>query len=130
MNIYRYSLFIIFLNISINGFSQIRNTTCDNRNNYCVINTAVRKSTSSTYFNWKIVINTRPVSLINNIDSVVYYLHKTFNPRIITRRRSDLNNFPNFSLSKSGWGEFNVLVKIYLHNSRTPLLINHMLQLK
>ena len=129
MRQYYFSFLIILLGFSNRGFSQ-NQSSCDNRNNYCVANTAMRKSFSSSYYDWKIYVTTNPTSLFNEIDSVVYYLHKTFNPRIITRKRADLRNYPNFSLSKSGWGEFNVLAKIYLRNSRTPLLINHMLKLK
>jgi hypothetical protein len=60
-----------------------------------------------TYFAWNVEI-AAPESVLNQIDSVKYSLHKTFNPPFqIVRSRHN-----NFRLSRSGWGTFNIPVEI------------------
>jgi transcription initiation factor IIF auxiliary subunit len=59
---------------------------------------------------------------------VVYFLHKSFNPRVVTIRKRDRNQ--TYKLSRSGWGESNILVHVYLGNSKTPISINHPLKLR
>jgi transcription initiation factor IIF auxiliary subunit len=96
-------------------------------NNICVSNTARRASGPN--YNWIMTVQAQAPLSQSRIDSVVYYLHKTFNPRVITLRKKSNNPAYKFDLARTGWGEFNVLVKVYLHGTRTPVSINHQLKL-
>ena len=62
---------------------------------------------NETYYAWNVEI-AAPESVLNQIDSVKYSLHKTFNPPFqIVRSRHN-----NFRLSRSGWGIFNIPIEI------------------
>lgn len=60
-----------------------------------------------TYYAWNVEI-AAPESVLNQIDSVKYILHKTFTPPFqVVRSRHN-----NFRLSRSGWGIFNIPIEI------------------
>src|ERR1044071_3127461 len=61
------------------------------------------------YYKWKVYVVADQTTLAS-IKSVEYTLHPTFINPIITVPASDKNK--NFSYSASGWGEFDIKVKI------------------
>jgi tetratricopeptide (TPR) repeat protein len=75
------------------------------------------------YYNWAIFLE--PEEALNQVDKVEYTLHKTF-PKPI-RTTNDRKN--KFVLESSGWGEFQVKVKIYFKNKTEPLVKYHWLKL-
>ena len=79
------------------------------------------------YYNWKVFVVAEPV-VLNTIREVVYTLHPTFSYPIQTVKANTQNR--NFSYSASGWGEFDIKVKIvYNDRKRTPLYLVHRLRL-
>lgn len=119
-------LFVLI--IPLVGFTQVMQKTCDEHRKICVSNTSSRIPNTS-YSNWKIFVEAQAPVAQKDIDSVVYYLHKTFTPRIVTVRKIAGNPSYKFDLPRRGWGQFNILVKVYVHKIRTPISINHYLKL-
>jgi transcription initiation factor IIF auxiliary subunit len=79
------------------------------------------------YYNWKVFID-EDASVINSIRYVEYLLHPTFKKPL--QRVDNSTKYPKFSYSASGWGEFNIKVKIvYKNSSRQPLVQNYWLKL-
>ena len=77
------------------------------------------------WFLWTVSLKTIPSSFSNYIESVIYYLHPTFNQNVI--RSKDRDN--NFLLVSRGWGEFNIKVEVILKDQRRAIL-NHWLSLE
>ncbi len=119
------SIFLIVFILPVCGFPQTSAKTCVK--NICVSSTS-KKRTAGSYYDWTLTVQAQAPVLQSSIDSVAYYLHKTFNPRVITLKKIKNPQY-KFDLHRSGWGEFNILVKVYLHNSRIPVTINHYLKL-
>ncbi len=80
---------------------------------------------STAWFLWTISVKSIPVSFMDYIESVIYYLHPTFSQNVI--RSEDRES--NFLLVSRGWGEFNIRVEIILKDKRRALL-NHWLSLE
>ena len=79
------------------------------------------------YYNWKVYVIAEPV-VLKTIREVVYTLHPTFTYPVQTVKASTKNR--NFSYSTSGWGEFDIKVKVvYNDPKRTPLYLVHHLHL-
>lgn len=79
------------------------------------------------WYNWKVYL-VAPANVLRSIKEVVYTLHPTFRYPVQTVRASTANR--NFSYSSSGWGEFDIKVKVvYTDPRRTPLYLVHHLQL-
>lgn len=76
------------------------------------------------WWKWWVYID-GPENELDNINHVIYTLHKTFpNPvRKIKDRKS------NFRLETSGWGIFRIFIKIVYYNGKEKLLY-HDLELK
>jgi len=62
-------------------------------------------------YNWKIYIDA-PQSVLDAISYVEYTLHPTFRPPVVRG-----NAGSQFSYSSSGWGEFNIKVKVVYRNN-------------
>ena len=79
------------------------------------------------YYNWKVYLVGHRDTLLK-IKEVVYTLHPTFaNP--VQKIKSSTKN-KNFSYSASGWGEFDIKVKIvFVDKRRRPLYLIHHLNL-
>lgn len=79
------------------------------------------------YYHWKVYVVAEPV-VLRTIREVVYTLHPTFKYPVQTVKASSRNR--NFSYSTSGWGEFDIKVKIvYNDRKRPPLYLVHHLRL-
>lgn len=79
------------------------------------------------YYNWKVYLVAEPV-VLRTIREVVYTLHPTFKNPVQRVKASAKNR--NFSYSTSGWGEFDIKVKIvYNDPKRRPLYLVHHLRL-
>src|SRR6185436_8468679 len=124
----------VFMNILIVGFFYAELTpvqthpTCNHDRAICVSYTATKKPASS-YFNWTMQVTANQSTNQRNIDSVTYYLPRTFSPRVITIRKQAQNPSYKFDLRKSGQGEFNVNVKIFEHK-KPPFTIEQSLRLR
>jgi hypothetical protein len=88
-----------------------------------VRNTAEPNPSLKGYYDWKIFLS--PPEALDEVDKVEYVLHETFTPPIVTVT----NRSSGFLLDKSGWGEFQVKVKIYFKNNPEPLVKYHWLRL-
>ena len=75
---------------------------------------------SSAWFLWTISVKSIPVSFMDNIESVIYYLHPTFSQNVIKSEDRE----SNFLLISRGWGELNIRVEIILKDKRRALLNN------
>ncbi|THU38163.1 hypothetical protein FAM09_15905 [Niastella caeni] len=83
-------------------------------------------ATRKGYYNWKVYL-VASSTVLSTIKEVVYTLHPTFKYPVQTVKASTRNR--NFSYSASGWGEFDIKVKIVYNNSkRTPLYLVHHLR--
>ena len=83
-------------------------------------------SAKKGYFDWTVFIQSDNTTL-NSIDHVEYLLHPSFpNPQVTSYDKAN-----NFSYSASGWGEFEIKIKVVFKDpNRTPLYITHWLALK
>ena len=93
--------------------------------NIKVANTS-QLSKKKGYYDWTIFIQT-DTSTLNSIDHVEYLLHPTFsNPQVSSYDRKG-----NFSYSTSGWGEFEIKIKVvFKDENKGPLYMTHWLVLK
>ena len=77
-------------------------------------------------YNWKVFLVAEP-STLQSISYVEYTLHPTF-PNPV---RKVTNPADGFALAASGWGEFNILVKVVFKDRRKPpLQLTHYLSLQ
>ena len=65
------------------------------------------------YYQWMVFID-EPPEVLDAIQSVEYVLHSTFPQPIQVRR--DPNN--KFALQTSGWGEFNIVIRVNFKDGR------------
>ena len=84
-----------------------------------------RNDNSTAWFLWTISVKSIPISFMDYIESVIYYLHPTFSQNVIKSEDRE----SNFLLVSRGWGEFNIGVEIILKDKRRALL-NHWLSLE
>ena len=117
-----FSVILLAIFFSESALSQ----TCGS--NICVSYTSARKPQTS-YFNWTIKVQARSPESQRNIDSVIYNLPRSFNPRVVRLRKQTNNPSYTFNLTKSGYGDFIVIVKVYLHN-KAPVTIEHPVKLR
>jgi hypothetical protein len=96
--------------------------------NVCVSSTSSRK-TGGSYFYWTLKVKTMGGLSQASIDSVFYYLPKTFSPNVVKRSKQATNPTYTFDLTQSGYGNFRVVVKVFLHN-RAPVSIDYDLHLR
>src|SRR6266536_4759197 len=74
-------------------------------------------STKAGYYNWTVFVQADDATL-NTIDHVEYLLDPTFpNPQV-----SSFNRATKFSYSSTGWGEFDIKVKIVFKNRRSQYI--------
>ena len=107
-------LLFVSLNFSAVAFSQ-----------QIAINNTASLSGRSGYYNWTVFVAADDATL-NSIDHVDYLLHPTFpNPQVSSNNRSS-----KFSYSSTGWGEFEIKVKIVFKNGRAPEYISYWLRLQ
>ncbi len=83
-----------------------------------------RDSTSKNYWKWSVWIETTP-EILDTIESVKYVLHPSF-PNRIKNRTSKKDKF---KLNASGWGEFNIHIKIFISGESEPIVKTHYLKL-
>jgi len=83
-----------------------------------------RNDMGEQWFYWKILIETEPPSLLNQIQAVEYHLHPTFRVKdiLITNKNT------GFRLEAQGWGEFVIKLDIILNDNRSAT-ISHYLSL-
>ena len=84
-----------------------------------------RNDNSTAWFLWTISVKSIPISFMNYIESVIYYLHPTFSQNVIKSEDRE----SNFLLVSRGWGEFNIRVEVILKDKRRALL-DHWLSLE
>ena len=76
------------------------------------------------WYEWSIYLEAEP-SIIEMIDKVWYHLHPTFpNPHILVDDRTN-----GFRLKGTGWGEFIVMVDIFLKEGGQIISKRHYLRL-
>ena len=74
-------------------------------------------------YSWTVFV-TGDANALGQIDKVQYTLHPTFPQPVVWGQG------PNFSFSAIGWGEFNILARIFYKDTRRqPTTINHWLRL-
>ena len=83
------------------------------------------KENNCEWYLWTIHIESKPMSILDNIDHVTYHLHSTFPNPNITINKSDKNK--TFQLKGRGWAEFIVVVDIFIKDSKYE--IEHYLKL-
>lgn len=89
------------------------------------VNNTSSPSTKAGYYNWTIFVQADDATL-NTIDHVEYLLDPTFsNPQV-----SSFNRANKFSYSSTGWGEFDIKVKIVFRNRKSPQYIPYRLKLR
>ncbi len=89
------------------------------------INNTSSLSGRSGYYNWTVFVQADYATL-NNIDHVEYLLHPTFpNPQVSSNNRNI-----NFGFSSTGWGEFEIKVKVVFKNRQPPQYISYWLRLQ
>jgi transcription initiation factor IIF auxiliary subunit len=87
------------------------------------VNNDATPAAKQGYYNWKIYLVATP-TILSTIREVVYTLQPTSNPPAQTIKASPWNT--NFSYSATGWGEFDIKVKVVYHDpKRTPLYLTH-----
>jgi transcription initiation factor IIF auxiliary subunit len=119
-------LFILILFSSVSVAQKIvkSNTSSLSKTQIAIDNTS-SLSGKSGYYNWTVFVQADDVTL-NNIDHVEYLLHPTFsNPQVSSNNRST-----NFSYTSTGWGEFEIKVKIVFKNRQPPQYISYWLRLQ
>jgi transcription initiation factor IIF auxiliary subunit len=67
----------------------------------------IEKRGDLQYYQWEIFVD-EPPERLNDIESVEYVLHPTF-PQPVQVRRDPKDKF---ALKTSGWGEFNIAVRV------------------
>ena len=84
---------------------------------YSIAQKASRREDKKKYWNWSVWVEATDDDL-DDIDHVLYILHSTFKHpyREVYERET------NFKLDSSGWGVFNIKIKIYLKNGDTVKL--------
>ena len=65
------------------------------------------------YYRWMIFVD-EPPERLNEIESVEYILHPTF-PKPLQVRRDPQDSF---ALETSGWGEFNIIIRVNFKDGR------------
>jgi len=79
------------------------------------------------YYSWTIYLDEAP-AVLNSIKYVEYLLHPTF--KYPLQKVENLQRNPGFSYTATGWGEFNVKVKVVFKDpSKKPVLIDYWLKL-
>jgi transcription initiation factor IIF auxiliary subunit len=73
-------------------------------------------------YSWTVFVKA-DASTLGQIESVQYTLHPTFQNPIVWGKG------PNFAYSAVGWGEFNIVARIFYKDKRTPTTANHWLHL-
>lgn len=73
-------------------------------------------------YSWTVFVKGDAKSLAQ-LESVQYTLHPTFQNPVVWGKGA------NFSYSAVGWGEFNILTKIFYKDKRTPTTVNYWLRL-
>ncbi len=83
-------------------------------------------SAKKGYYDWTVFIQS-DASTLNSIEHVEYLLHSTFtNPQVSSYDRKS-----NFSYSTSGWGEFEIKIKVvFKDKNKGALYMTHWLVLK
>ncbi|HVF82050.1 MAG TPA: pYEATS domain-containing protein [Flavisolibacter sp.] len=85
-----------------------------------------RPSGRRGFFNWSVYLRA-PADTLKEIKEVTYTLHPTFrNPEQLVKASPDNRNF---SYKASGWGEFDIKVKVIFNRRRNPLYLIHHLKL-
>jgi transcription initiation factor IIF auxiliary subunit len=85
-----------------------------NNKKYVIRQSSEINSTKDDYFDWSIWIENGEQD-ISESESVEYLLHSTFPNRL--REKNNVSN--GFLLKSSGWGEFEILISIYLKSGET-----------
>jgi transcription initiation factor IIF auxiliary subunit len=86
----------------------VKNIEFDNRAKW------VGKKGKYDYYDWEVFV-AEDKEVIEKIDHIIYFLHKTFpNP---VRTISDKKN--GFALKSRGWGEFEIGIQIYFKDNQT-----------
>ena len=117
-------LFILIIFSSVTTAQVIMKTSTLYKSQITINNTA-SLSGKSGYYNWTVFVQADDAAL-NNIDHVEYLLHPTFsNPQVSSNNRST-----NFSYTSTGWGEFEIKVKIVFKNRQPPQYISYWLRLQ
>lgn len=71
----------------------------------------VGKKADFDFYDWEIFVNESP-QVLDNIDYVIYFLHKTFpNPVRTVNERAN-----RFALKSRGWGEFQIGIQVVFKN--------------
>jgi len=110
---------ILFFVFSSEGFAQ--------RIQKISVQNDVSMSRRSGYYNWKVYLVAHRDTLLK-IKEVIYTLHPTFTNPVQKIKASTRNR--NFSYNASGWGEFDIKVKIvFIDTRRRPLYLIHHLNL-
>lgn len=66
------------------------------------------------WYEWVVYVDEED-NILNQIDSIEYLLHQSFpNPK-----RKKTNSKQHFALNSSGWGGFNIKIKIFFKNGST-----------
>jgi len=92
-----------------------------------VNNSWKRQTGKQGYYSWTIYLDENP-AVLNAIKYVEYLLHPTF--RYPLQKVENLQKYPRFSYTATGWGEFTVKVKVVFKDpSKKPVLIDHWLKL-
>lgn len=81
------------------------------------VNNTYSASRKAGYYNWTIFVQANDATL-NTIDHVEYLLDPTFP----TPQVSSSNRRNNFSYSSTGWGEFDIKVKVVFKNRRSQYI--------
>ncbi len=110
-----YFIVLMFTALSLSVFAQ----------NIKAVNTT-QLSKKKGYYDWTILIQS-DTSTLNSIDHVEYLLHSTFsNPQVSSYDRKS-----SFSYSTSGWGEFEIKIKVvFKDKNKGALYMTHWLVLK
>ena len=83
-----------------------------------------KNSAGQDIWNWTVYLTADP-KIMSKIDCVKYTLHDDFYPNHINEICKPTNNF---ALSASGWGEFNIKIKVIFKDDSTQDL-NHWLKI-
>ena len=84
----------------------------------------VSKYIGNDRWEWTVFVRAVP-STIREIQSVEYQLHPTFTPSVVTVTETSNPQMP-FGLTRTGWGVFEIRIKVMFRDGRTTRL-THML---
>jgi hypothetical protein len=85
----------------------------------------VSKYLGNEQWEWTIFVKA-PASVVKDVQAVEYRLHPTFSPSVVTVTEPGSQEMP-FGLRRTGWGVFEVAVKVTFRDGRTTRL-THMLK--